>query len=64
MSEIKGQLLGIILTLMVFAAVSVTIAAVYKSTADKVTEKANNIENGAQTELDTTNPNSNGLLHY
>ena len=59
MSEIKGQLLGIILTLMVFAAVSVTIAAVYKNAADKVTEKANNIENGAQTELE-----SSGLLHY
>ena len=64
MSEIKGQLLGIILTLMVFAAVSVTIAAVYKSTAGKVTEKADNIENGAQTQLDSTNPNSSGLLHY
>ena len=44
MSEIKGQLLGIILTLMVFAAVSVTIAAVYRSSANKVSEKANNIE--------------------
>ena len=61
MSEIKGQLLGIILTLMVFAAVSVTIAAVYRSSADKVTEKANNIENGAQTEL---TPSNSGLLRY
>lgn len=61
MSEIKGQLLGIILTLMVFAAVSVTIAAVYRSSADKVTEKANNIENGAQAEL---TPSSSGLLRY
>ena len=64
MSEIKGQLLGIILTLMVFAAVSVTIAAVYKSTAGKVTQKANNIENGAQTELQSNSLQPNGLLHY
>ena len=63
MSEIKGQLLGIILTLMVFAAVSVTIAAVYKTTAGKVTQKANNIENGAQTELNNSQQPS-GLLHY
>lgn len=64
MSEIKGQLLGIILTLMVFAAVSVTIAAVYKTTAGKVTEKANNIENGAQTELNGNSQQPSGLLHY
>ena len=64
MSEIKGQLLGIILTLMVFAAVSVTIAAVYKTTAGKVTQKANNIENGAQTELNSNSGQSSGLLHY
>ena len=63
MSEIKGQLLGIILTLMVFAAVSVTIAAVYKTTAGKVTSKASNIENGVQTEL-SGNAQQNGLLHY
>ena len=63
MSEIKGQLLGIILTLMVFAAVSVTIAAVYKTTAGKVTQKANNIENGAQTELNGSSQQG-GLLSY
>ena len=63
MSEIKGQLLGIILTLMVFAAVSVTIAAVYKTTAGKVTQKASNIENGAQTELNG-NSQQGGLLSY
>ena len=49
---------------MVFAAVSVTIAAVYKTTAGKVTQKANNIENGAQTELDSNSQQPSGLLHY
>ncbi len=55
MSEIKGQLLGIILTLMVFAAVSVTIATVYNQTASKVTEHAQNVEQGASQELESGN---------
>ena len=59
MSEIKGQLLGIILTLMVFAAVSVTVAAVYKQSANKVTEKSENIEDAVDTAL-----TANSLLHY
>lgn len=59
MSEIKGQLLGIILTLMVFAAVSVTVAAVYKQSASKVTQRSENIEDAIDTEL-----TANGLLHY
>lgn len=59
MSEIKGQLLGIILTLMVFAAVSVTVAAVYKQSAGKVTQRSENIEDAIDTEL-----TANGLLHY
>ena len=59
MSEIKGQLLGIILTLMVFAAVSVTIAAVYKRSASSVTQRSEGIEDSIDTEL-----TSNSLLHY
>ena len=59
MSEIKGQLLGIILTLMVFAAVSVTIAAVYKSSAKSVTQRSEGIEDSIDTEL-----TSSSLLHY
>ena len=50
MSEIKGQLLGIILTLMVFAGVSVTVASVYAKTAAKVNDYAKNIEEGAADE--------------
>ncbi len=51
MSEIKGQLLGIILTLMVFAAVSVTVASLYNSTAEKVTTYGTNVESGAAAEM-------------
>lgn len=59
MAEIKGQLLGIILTLMVFAAVSITVAAVYRASADKVTDRSVNIEDAVETEL-----TKSALLHY
>lgn len=54
MSEIKGQLLGIILVLMVFGAVSVGLATVFKKTTDTVVEKANTITDGIDTALSTT----------
>lgn len=59
MSEIKGQLLGIILTVMVFAAISVTIAALYKGTANQVTERSENVADAVDTVL-----TNNGLMHY
>ena len=47
MSEIKGQLLGIILTLMVFGGVAATVAKIYADSASKVTNYADNIEGDA-----------------
>ena len=58
MSEIKGQLLGIILTLMVFAAVSVTVASLYNSTAEKVTTYGTNVEVPAGEEVHYDNGSS------
>ena len=57
MSEIKGQLLGIILTLMVFGAVSITIAHVYGATAAKVTNYGTEVEEPAADEVGYTIPN-------
>lgn len=51
MSEIKGQLLGIILTLMVFAGVSVTVANLYSRTAGKVSQYGEKIEEPAADEV-------------
>ena len=51
MSEIKGQLLGIILTLMVFGAVSVIIANVYASAATKVSTYSTDVEMNAADEV-------------
>lgn len=57
MSEIKGQLLGIILTLMVFGAVSGIVAHVYSQTAAKVTDYGTHIEEPAADEVGfDTNP--------
>ena len=42
MSEIKGQLLGIILTIVVFGATSIVLAQTFKNTSDQVaTQSAN-----------------------
>ena len=57
MAEIKGQLLGIVLTLMVFGAVSIIIAKVYASTAAKVTDYSENIEVEAADQIGYDIPN-------
>lgn len=43
MSEIKGQLLGIILVLMVFAAVSATMVAVFSNLAGQVSSQVSDV---------------------
>ena len=74
MSEIKGQLLGIILTIMVFAAVSVVVAKVYANTAAKVTDYSASVEGPAADEVGYEIPTNDqyappgmtaqGLLHF
>lgn len=43
MSEIKGQILGIVLVLVIFGAVSAAIATVFNTTTSAVTEKSKTI---------------------
>lgn len=43
MSEIKGQLLGIVLVLMVFAAISASMVAVFTNLASKVESEVTEI---------------------
>lgn len=62
MSEIKGQLLGIILTLMVFGATSVIVAHVYATSASKVNDYAHNVEQLAGDEVGFDIPTSNGAF--
>lgn len=60
MSEIKGQLLGIILVLSIFLTVSVALTAIFtnmtKSVENKVSEVVD-FDNSSQS-------SSQGLLHY
>ena len=61
MSEIKGQLLGIILTLMVFGGVSATVAHVYATTAGKVSDYAENVDEAAADEVAFDIPSSGAI---
>lgn len=49
MSEIKGQILGIILVLMVFGAVATTMVSVFNGLTTSVQEKVNSIEDSLDT---------------
>ncbi len=62
MSEIKGQLLGIILTLMVFGAISVTIAHVYVTSAGKISTYSNDLEMPAADEVGYSIPTNGALV--
>ncbi len=64
MSEIKGQLLGIILTLVVFGGVAATVAAIYDDSAKKVTNYANNIEGEPADEVGYSTADHTPILHY
>lgn len=59
MSEIKGQLLGIILVLVIFGGISVAMATVFKNTAEQVSDKSEDLGKEAS---QTIAPS--GLLHY
>lgn len=54
MSEIKGQLLGIILVLIVFGAISVGMVSVFKSTASNVADRASEVTVAAELEAQKT----------
>ena len=65
MSEIKGQLLGILLVLVVFGSVSVAVASAFKGISDKITEKAENPESDAAAEFtDNGGQGQGNLLTY
>ena len=51
MSEIKGQLLGLILVLVIFGTVSVAVAQIFKDSANKMNEEAEDITATAEATL-------------
>lgn len=60
MSEIKGQLLGIVLVLIVFGGISVAMAKVFKNTSGQITSKSEDAGADAEAQLSS----SIGLLSY
>lgn len=52
MSEIKGQLLGIILVLAIFGAVSAGLAAVFAKTSDSIATQVETIATDTNTSVD------------
>ncbi len=44
MSEIKGQLLGVLLVVSIFGAIGFTLYSAFKGAADKVTESFNDFD--------------------
>ena len=48
MSEIKGQLLGIILVLVIFGGISLAMASVFSKTADQVAERSEDLGKDAE----------------
>lgn len=63
MSEIKGQLLGIILVLSVFATIVAVICTAFERSADVISER---VEDAAYTNSSKPNPrvNTEYSLHY
>ena len=64
MSEVKGQLLGIALVLMVFGAVSGVIASIFTNLKTTVKNKADTVLNDANTTLSATDVGDLELLTY
>ena len=60
MSEIKGQLLGIILVLIVFGAISVGMVSVFKKTANNVADRAAESTVAAELEAQKTDEEEEG----
>ena len=67
MSEIKGQLLGLILVLVIFGGISVAMAGVFSNVSKQVQDKSKNLgTDAAQVFVDTPSQNTEPapLMHY
>ena len=51
MSEIKGQLLGIIMVLVIFGVVSAAVAQIFADSKSKMTTEAGSVTTAAETTL-------------
>ncbi len=64
MSEIKGQLLGVLLVVSIFGAIGFTLYSAFKGAADKVTESFNDFDPSVNPELISAASAMNGDLTF
>ena len=64
MSEIKGQLLGIVMVLLIFGTVSGVIAGVFVRLKNTINSQSQNMITDVQSDLNSTSSFNGGLLHY
>ena len=64
MSEIKGQLLGIIMVLLIFGTVSGVVAGVFATLKNTIASKSENMVSDVQTDLNSTSAFDGELLVY
>ena len=64
MSEIKGQLLGIVMVLLIFGTVSGVIAGVFVRLKNTINSQSQNMVTDVQSDLNATSASNGDLLHY
>ena len=64
MSEIKGQLLGIVMVLLIFGTVSGVIAGVFVRLKNTINSQSQNMITDVQSDLNATSNSNGDLLHY
>lgn len=65
MSEIKGQLLGLVLAIAIFSIVFGAMTAMFLNTSNSIAEKAENIASTQYVPTSVSKPAPNALgLHY
>ena len=64
MSEIKGQLLGIVMVLLIFGTVSGVVAGVFVKLKNTINSKSNTMITEVQTSLNSQESFNDDLLHF
>ena len=64
MSEIKGQLLGIVMVLLIFGTASGVVAGVFAKLKNTITAHSENMITDVQGDLNSTTEFDGNLLHY
>ena len=64
MSEIKGQLLGIVMVLLIFGTVSGVVAGVFVKLKNAINSQSQNMITDVQSDLNPSSSSNGDLLHF